>query len=474
DAPVAKKAKVTGEKTVKAAPKKKATPTPKVKIGVQINFAPTQVLDVYVFGEGSAGELGLGATKVDGKKPIDVKRPRKNVNLSAELVGVVQVACGGMHAIALTKDNKILTWGVNDQGTLGRDTQWDGGLRNVDVAEEDSDSDSDDSGLNPRESTPTEVNTKNIAPGTKFVQVAATDSASFALTEDGRVYSWGTFRCSDGILGFSKDTKIQWYPALLPEPTKVVAIATGSNHVMTLDNKGKIQTWGAAEQNQLGRRVVERDMKASALRPAGLNFKRGVKITKIACGSYHSFAIDGEGRVWAWGLNNFSQLGVEADAGEDDATLLQPTLVEALAGHVVTGIVGGEHHSVAVTEDGKALAFGRIDGSQVGVPRDAFSQENCVYDGCGQPRILVVPAVLDIPGAVVCADAGTDTSLVVTREGKAYSWGFNSNYQCGVGETAGDVLVPTLINNSAVRDSSVVWAGAGGQFSMLASVHEDA
>jgi regulator of chromosome condensation len=166
-----------------------------VSIGKQINSAPTQRLDVYVFGEGSSGELGLGSKKVNGKKPIDVKRPRLNDHLAAKNVGVVQIACGGMHAAALTQDNQILTWGVNDQGALGRDTNWDGGLRDMDNENSDSeDEDEDDTGMNPKESTPTAVSAEHFAPGTKFVQVIASDSATFALTEDGRVYGWGTFR----------------------------------------------------------------------------------------------------------------------------------------------------------------------------------------------------------------------------------------------------------------------------------------
>lgn len=172
-----------------AAPKQVVDPISKVKIGPAINTAPTTVLDIYVFGEGSAGELGLGHRRIDGKVVIDVKRPRLNPKLSAADVGVVQISCGGMHVIALTKDNKVLTWGVNDQGALGRDTKWDDSQAN------DSDDD-DDSGLNPLESAPTEINMDNVAPGTKFVEVAAADSASFALTDNGRVYSWGTFRVS--------------------------------------------------------------------------------------------------------------------------------------------------------------------------------------------------------------------------------------------------------------------------------------
>lgn len=164
---------------------------PKLKPKVVINHAPTTRLNVYVCGEGSSGELGLGPAR----NAVDVKRPRLNPLLPANEVGVVQVAVGGMHCIALTHDNKILTWGVNDQGALGRDTTWEGGYKDVDDNKSDSDSDDEsDSGLNPRESTPTAIPPESFPEGTVFVEVAAGDSSSFALTDDGQVYGWGTFR----------------------------------------------------------------------------------------------------------------------------------------------------------------------------------------------------------------------------------------------------------------------------------------
>ena len=171
--------------------KEPARPIKKVKAKVVINDVPKQKLDVYVFGEGSSGELGLGTAK----NAIDVKRPRLNPLLSAQDVGVVQVAAGGMHCLALTKDNKILTWGVNDHGALGRDTAWDGGMKDMNDNKSDSDSDDgSDSGLNPRESTPTAIPGESFPQGTVFVKVAAGDSLSLALTDDGQVYGWGTFR----------------------------------------------------------------------------------------------------------------------------------------------------------------------------------------------------------------------------------------------------------------------------------------
>ena len=213
----------------KAAPKKVVAPkaAPKTKALPLINIAPTQKLDVFVFGEGSAGELGLGAARDSaGRKPVDVKRPRLNERLSAKDVGVVQIAVGGMHCAALTFDNKILTWGVNDQGALGRETAQEGKMKDItqkDGDDSDSDSDDDGEGLNPTEAEPREVDPAHFPDGTVFAQLVASDSATFALTDDGFVYGWGTFRvslepnCSCANILTSAGQR--WYPRLQRRPS---------------------------------------------------------------------------------------------------------------------------------------------------------------------------------------------------------------------------------------------------------------
>lgn len=162
-----------------------------------LNEAPTEVLTIFVFGTGDmSGDLGLGPKKKVAKLPtaipaLDARKP--------DTYRVVQLDCGGMHTLALTADSKIVTWGGNDEGALGRDTTWEGGLRDMDAEgggddKEDSDSDdSDDEGLNPLESTPTHIPEDSFPPGTKFTHVAAGDSCSFAVTDKGLVYGWGTF-----------------------------------------------------------------------------------------------------------------------------------------------------------------------------------------------------------------------------------------------------------------------------------------
>jgi regulator of chromosome condensation len=102
-----------------------------------------------------------------------------------------------MHCVALTQDQMILTWGVNDNGALGRDTTWEAPTRDIDADSDDEEDEGDDMVLNPKESTPTAIPSEFFGKDRKtFVQVVATDSASFALTDDGSVYGWGTFRVS--------------------------------------------------------------------------------------------------------------------------------------------------------------------------------------------------------------------------------------------------------------------------------------
>lgn len=61
--------------------------------------APTTVGKVFVFGTGDTGQLGLGDDLLERKKPMPLK-----VLDDEEIVDVV---CGGMHSIAITKGGKV-------------------------------------------------------------------------------------------------------------------------------------------------------------------------------------------------------------------------------------------------------------------------------------------------------------------------------------------------------------------------------
>ena len=484
-----RKRKDESERTTPAPPEVKRTriskttaPKPKVeKRKAIINELPSDLLNVYVFGEGSNAELGLGPDKTS----IDVKRPRLNARLKAEEIGIVTLACGGMHTLAVTHKGEVLSWGVNDNGALGRNTKWEGGLKDIDDDKSD-DSDDDDSGLNPYESTPTIID--SFPPDAKIAKVATGDSISLALTDDGQVYGWGCFRNQSGIMGFyqapssisrrrnashSTDDYIfvQYTPRLYAELNKIIDIACGSNHAMALAQSGEVFVWGCGEQSQLGHHINERhDVEGKAsLVPSPLRTGRR-KYRAIFSGNDHAFAIDTKDQVWSWGLNSFGQSGIAEGAGGNGATIFAPTVIKSLsnANDPVKMLCGGQHHSLAITQKGQCLAFGRLDGLQLGLNTKDLADDDLIFDDHDppRPRILIEPKPIPNLGKAVYAASGVDHSIVVNDDGKAFSWGISVTYQTGLG-TTNDVEFPTRIENTAVRDKKLTWVGCGGQFSIL-------
>jgi regulator of chromosome condensation len=260
---------------------------------------------------------------------------------------------------------------------------------------------------------------------------------------------------------------------LIPSLKDITAISAGGDYMLALDTKGHVFAWGNGEQTQLGRRVLSH-YRLKALLPAPVPLPRSKKFASIHAGLNHAFAIDTDGNSWAWGLNNFAQTGIATNAGEGEATVIGPKKIPSLVGRKMKTIQGGAHHSIGVTETGKCLVWGRIDGYQMGIdvkmlPLDEPTK--VVVDERGSPRILLQPTSIPNLDASYVA-AGTDHNIVITTAGKAYSWGFNANYQCAQG-TTDDIEVATLIDNTAVRHKKLVWAGAGGQFSIFAAEWTD-
>jgi regulator of chromosome condensation len=102
-------------------------------------------------------------------------------------------------------------------------------------------------------------------------------------------------------------------------------------------------------------------------------------IINIGAGSDHSFAIHKNGNVYSWGLNSFGQTGIFENAGENEAVTPIPTVVESLKNHGrVTCITGGNHHSIAVTDEGECLVWGRLDGYATGLKLDSLPSKNII------------------------------------------------------------------------------------------------
>ncbi|SDA01258.1 BZ3500_MvSof-1268-A1-R1_Chr10-1g02543 [Microbotryum saponariae] len=317
---------------------------------------------VFVFGNGDFGQHGLGIEN----GMMEIVRPRLHATIEKMIAvdggqawkrGVASLECGGMHTLCVDGEGKIWSWGINDNAALGRVTA---GL------EQESEE---------LETQPLVVENLDYSRF-KAVKVAAGDSVSLAVSENGELRCWGSFRYSEGILGFDgndEKSKSQLKPLALKnlEAVSIVQVVTGDDHFVALTTKGTVFACGNGEQCQLGRKIIQRH-KTHGLTPERLALKN---IVVVGSGSYHSFAVDAKGQVFAWGLNSFRQTGVDEDDGGWQEIITTPTIVKSLhpslhRGARVVQIVGGTHHTLFLFSNGEVWGCGRCDGSEIGLGKD--------------------------------------------------------------------------------------------------------
>ena len=136
------------------------------------------------------------------------------------------------------------------------------------------------------------------------VQVSAGDSHTAALTEEGKVWLWGTFRDSSGPIGLVEWGKMEMQPVLVNLKDDVVKIISGGDHLVMLTRDGDIYTMGNSEQGQLGRvpeMFAHRGGRRGGqllLAPEKIHPKTKSKVFKdVWAGSYNTVALNEEGEV---------------------------------------------------------------------------------------------------------------------------------------------------------------------------------
>ncbi len=85
--------------------------------------------------------------------------------------------------------------------------------------------------------------------------------------------------------------------------TGVIDVHGGREHVVALKQNGTVWAWGLNNDGQVGDGT-----KINRQAPVQVEGSRQRHLD-VRTGHYSSFALKSDGTVWAWGLNNFGQLG---------------------------------------------------------------------------------------------------------------------------------------------------------------------
>nr|XP_029502142.1 probable E3 ubiquitin-protein ligase HERC3 isoform X2 [Oncorhynchus nerka] len=87
---------------------------------------------------------------------------------------------------------------------------------------------------------------------------------------------------------------------------QVIQVACGDHHSIALTQDGKVFTWGQNSRGQLGLGKGE----PRTLSPQPLKSLSGIPLAQITAGGDHSFALSLSGAVFGWGKNGAGQLGL--------------------------------------------------------------------------------------------------------------------------------------------------------------------
>ena len=277
------------------------------------------------------------------------------------------------------------------------------------------------------------------------VAVSAGGEHSLALGSDGSVYAWGLNL--DGQLGDGSGID-QYLPVKVASPAGVsfVSISAGREHSLAIGDDGRIYAWGSNVSGELGDGTY-----TSRATPVEVAAPEGVTFTQVSAGVVFSLALTSDGRILAWGENSFGQLGTGSTAVENT-----PVEVVAPGGISFAVISAGLQHSVALADNGEAYTWGRNIFGQLGLGS---------YDDQHTP--VAIPALSGIKISNLAA--GYTSSVALGENGKAYAWGANTGGQLGDGSTdyqssPVEVGVPTGITftDISLGNSHVVALGDDG------------
>ena len=392
-----------------------------VSAGEDFSLALGSDGNAYAWGNNSNGRLGNGTT-AQQITPVKVEKP---AGAPTDFT-YVQVSAGEDFSLALGSDGNAYAWGNNSNGRLGN-------------------------GTTAQQITPVKVEKPAGAPTNfTYVQVSAGYTHSLALGSDGNAYAWGNN--SNGRLG-NGTTAQQITPVKVEKPAGAptnftyVQVSDGYSHSLALGSDGNAYAWGANGYGQLGNGTTSYNAQTTPVRvktPGDLTYMQ------ISAGGYYSLALGSDGYAYAWGINEYGQLGNNtsnrtSDANPVPARVRDPANpTDTSKGLKATQVGGGFYHSLALGSDGNAYAWGSNLRGELG---NNTTKESSVPVRVRDPAN---PTDKSKGLQATQVSGGYYFSLALGSDGNAYAWGRNNNGQLGNGTASGNqanrVPVPVMLN----------------------------
>lgn len=196
--------------------------------------------------------------------------------------------------------------------------------------------------------------------------------------------------------------------------------------------RGELWAWGKNDFGQLGD-------SSTTNRLAPKKIGSATNWSVVSAGVSHSLAVRADGSLWGWGRNNYGQVG-------DGSTTSRSFPVRIGTANDWISVAAGNGHSLALKADGSLWGWGFNNNGQVG-------------DGSTTNRNA--PVRLGTANDWIYITAGYTHSLAIKSNGTLWGWGDNIFNKLGTG-TATTNVTPVQVGT----DNNWVQVSAGEQHSM--------
>ena len=250
---------------------------------------------------------------------------------------------------------------------------------------------------------------------------------TLGLMSDGTVWAWGYNHY--GELGNNTNTNSH-VPVQVLDPTDptgfltgIVSISAGYLHSLALKSDGTVWAWGYNQYGQLGNNTnTDSWVPVQVKDPTGTEVLIG--IASVKAGVYSSLALKSDGTVWAWGHNYYGELGNNTNTPSNlPVQVLDPTDPTGFLTGIVSVSAGGLH-SLALKSDGTVRAWGYNQYGQLGNNTDTDSWV---------PVQVKDPTGTEVLIGIASVKAGGYFSLALKSDGTVFAWGYNFYGELGNG-----------------------------------------
>jgi len=273
-----------------------------------------------------------------------------------------------------------------------------------------------------------------------FVSVAGGRNHCVALKADGTVWTWGD-NCegqlgigvaggSAGVFNPEIDSKTP-VQVLGPDSTEfltdVVQIASGTNFSYALKSDGTLWAWGLNEFGQLGDgTTMDKHLPVQVRSPDTTGFLTGV--VKVASSVHTAMALMEDSTVFAWGYNAYGQVGDESYVSRHLPVQVVGPDGEGILDSIID-IAEGGWHSYALKSDGTVWAWGRNYEGQLGNGTIGNKSKSPV-------QVLDSTGTSPLTNIVAVFSDGAYHSMAIDEDNNPWVWGGNAKGQLGDGTTA--------------------------------------